>query len=270
VTNRFAPTGGCVEMSVEFVTREIIFDRNSVLAWHIFDWQKFNYDPAEHFVEAGEEIYLELSDEKPTVLSEKLAEEVNRQAISYSESMRDIFEQVPPRLKKYEIVIAELPIDELEVFMAQIGIKLKALCDHMNWSQIHIISDSRSPYLLQDNAYPPVKLAEKKLNDMGLEHDFSGGIILESTSIQEFFSPIFWIVRCNASAPYINFCAEGSKTVGVLCKYGNVHFEPYCEREKKQLLAAMGDTGFEESEDGCCYERFSEDSAMEGRKISLD
>ena len=94
-------------MSVEFVTREIIFDRNSVLAWHIFDWQKINYDPAEHFVEAGEEIYLELSDEKPTVLSEKLAEEVNRQAISYSESMRDIFEQAPPELKKYEIVIAE-------------------------------------------------------------------------------------------------------------------------------------------------------------------
>lgn len=257
-------------MSIEFVTRKNIFDRNTTLAWHIFDWQKHTYDPAELLVEAGDKMYLELSDEEPTILTEKQAETENRHAISYCETMRDPFETAPPQLKRYEIVIAELAVDELDVFMARIGSKLKALCDHMNWREIHIISDSRSAYLEQDNDYPPVKQAEKKLNGMGLEHGYSGGIILDSASIEAFFSHIFWVVRCNASAPYINFCAQGSRIAGVLCKYGNVHFEPYCEREKALLLEAMAETGFEEAEDGLCEERFSEDGAMTGRKISLD
>lgn len=257
-------------MSIEFVSRAQIFELSPTMARYIYDWQASTYVLEDYLVEAGEEVWLDLDDEAPTVLSQAQADEMNKESEEYCRSMCDVMPSPPPKLDYFNRLIAELPFDDWDQFMDQVGNKLGELCLAMGWEQLFFITDSKTAFLVQESDYQPCKEAEKKLIEMGLARDYSGGIILKATSLQSFIASAFWIERCNGSAPYMYFAPKGSSIVGAICKYGNFHFDCHDEGEQAQFEAALAQTGFDLAADGICMEKFSETSAIEGRSIDLD
>ncbi len=257
-------------MGLKLVKRKKIFEQNHVLAHYIYHWQRATLNPENDRYEAGETVWLEPDDEEATVLTEEQAHELNSDYEDYCDTMRDSFDETPQDAEHTGSVIAELPSKDFETFTTKIGRRLKALAEQMGWEELLIISDAKSSYLNQDNSHPPVQNAEKRLKSLGLTKEHKGGIILSLDSVEDFFSAIFWIVRCNATAPEISITAKSAPVIGTLCKYGNIHFECYDEAEERKLQKALIHADFAIAEGGACEEHFSEDGTIEGRSISLE
>lgn len=256
-------------MSIEFTSRERVFEQNPVLARHVFDWQDECYNPSEALYEAGESVHMQRGDAVVTILTKEMADEINKETEEKFSALRDSFDPLPPKIKSGGQLYAELPYNDINVFVEELGNHVKRLFQSMGWDRALLISYEKTPYLVQENDYPPADQATKKLIALGMKPDFTGGVILDLSSMQEFCSHIFWIVRCNAMAPHISFAAPNSATVGSFCKYGNIHFEVYDEEENKRFLQALKKNKFTLPEDGMCNESFSDTSKLEGRKIDL-
>ncbi len=256
-------------MSIERVSRTHIFTQTPVLARYLYDWQVACYNPNEDKFEAGEEVWLDLDDDATTKLSAKQADELNQEHAEFCAAMRDPFAASPPELSRPDCLIAELPTDDIGVFMAEIGTQTSALCQQMGWQTLFVLPYVRAPILSQDNDYRQALQATERLVELGLPRDYAGGLALDSADIAEVCAPLFWITRCNAAAPYIAFAAPGSAVVGTVCKYGNYHLDVYDKDEHARLSNALAQIGFEVPDDGLCEERFAETSAIEGRRLDL-
>ena len=127
----------------------------------------------------------------------------------------------------------------------------------------------KDPYLAQENSYKPVRQAVQNLLSMGMTRATNEGIRLDRVTSAEFFGSIFWIVRCNASAPGICFSSPNANLVGKLCKHGNLHFESYSQSESDTLRTAFRTAGFRELPNGVCVENFSNSGAIDGRAITM-
>lgn len=257
-------------MPIKFTSRKNIFEQNPVLASHIYHWQRATYNPAHNLYEVGEKVVLNINDEDAVTLTAAQAEELNRDYEEYCAKLCDDFVSAPQEVPICDRLIAEWPCRDINVFIEKIGPQIQALGQSMNWRSLLVISDVKNPYLEQKNDFSPAKQARETLGEMGLSNDYHGGINLSDAAIAEFFSAIFWIVRCNACAPYILFSAPNSAIVGTLCKYGNIHFECYEGCKLNKFKNALTMAGFEIPDDGLCREHFSSSSAIDGRRLQID
>lgn len=253
-------------MSIEFLSRETILKQNQIFARHIHNAQ-LAFAP--DLFEPGEEVLLDDESDEATALTVEMADKLNREANDQWLQGCDPFDPQPPQIEESGTLVAELPCRTFDLFAETIGGKVEALCHALSWDILLVLPVSVTPYLTQENDFPPVKRATTALVDLGLEPNFSGGMGLQPSSAARVFGHLFWIVRCNASAPNVAFAAAGSSVVGTLCDYGNIHFDTYRATEKAQLAGALRDVGFNITRDGACEEKFSDESAVEGRKLVL-
>jgi len=107
------------------------------------------------------------------------------------------------------------------------------------------MGDWSTPWLYQENDYPPVLAATKYLNQK-IDKKFNGGFELEARSISSFIPHLFWLTRCNASLPEFMMSFIKSKTVISLCKYGILHFEFYDSKERDEILTLFNKKNFKE------------------------
>jgi len=256
-------------MSIKIIDRAELLEQHTTLAWHIYEWQRGCYDPTDHLVKTGESIWLELDDDEPTVLDELQAEKFNKEQRKYFASKRDKFDSAPKSLTHYGTKIVELNCDNFEVFANRIGKELSRLFELLGSKEIYVVADGKTPYLGQDNEFAPVLKAQQHLIELGISKNYFGGLSVSLSKIDAVFSNLFWVVRCNASAPYIFFAAKNSKIVGALCKYGNIHFEIYGKSSAQKLIAAVAKSKFSFVQDGICTESFSGRGAILGRELEL-
>jgi len=256
---------------IEFISRQDVFAKNQILARAVYEFQKSSFDLEEDGYCEGEEVFLELSDEEPTVLTAEQAKQLNDDFFDYCEALSDDFEpeHEPETVSYVGNVIAELRASDFSGFCRDVGPCLNQLCQQMGWQHLLMIPVFRAAYLGQDNDYAPVQKARSGLIEMGLDKTYSSGIVLEGGDLSRFFSLLFWIVRCNGEAPYFYFAAEGSAILGTLCKYGNIHFDCYAHEDLSKFHDRLRRAGFVLSEDGICEERFADEGAIEGRKITV-
>ena len=85
-------------MSMERVSRADAFAQAPALARSLYDWQASGFNPDEDPFEAGEEVFLNMDDEAPTVLSAEEAARLNQEHADFCAAMRDPFEPQPPEL----------------------------------------------------------------------------------------------------------------------------------------------------------------------------
>lgn len=256
-------------MSIKFVSRKDVFDSNTTLAWQVFDNQETYFNPSENLLSAGDSAYLDIDDDTPTILSPELAEKWNNDYIEYCNSMRDEFDPTPSKVDLYEQIIAELPQNSREGFFDIFGKKISLLFEHLNWAETSVVASSPIPYLVQKNDYPPVKTSTKNLKAIGISKSYSDGFVLTKPTTDTFFKNIFWITRCNASAPEILFSGAHSSIIGMLCQYGNIHFNCYNSDAKIQLTKALAEVGFIVAEDGYCRDSFSGTRITEERSLEI-
>jgi hypothetical protein len=241
-------------------SREKILKLNNCFAEHLISVQKAKHEPSDEWT-VGESVILDDSD-KAVILTKEQADKLNKDDQQYYLDNRDEYNS--DFLNKW-IGSSTLSSSkkELQEYLNDLG---KSLTDlSIDFGKLIILGDWNTPWLNQQNDYPPVATAIEFLNQK-IDENFNGGFIFDSDEISEFIPHLFWLTRCNASLPEIMMTFENSKTVLGICKYGILHLEFYEEQERENLMKFFNDRQFEEVDR--CNDPIEFDN-FKGRKIKI-
>ena len=242
-------------------SRTEILNMNNCFAEHLLSVQKAKHEPSDEWDE-GDSVILDDSDEA-SVLTKEQADKLNAEDLKYYLANRDNFkvEQLNSWESRSTLISSKLTSSD---YFDDIGNVLSQLTNRLG--NLIIMGDWNTPWLSQENDFPPVLEAIKYLNQR-IDKKFNGGFELEASSISGFIPHLFWLTRCNASLPEFMMSFIESKTVISLCKYGILHFEFYDSKEKNEILTLFNDRNFKEVDR--CNDPIKFDN-MDGRQIVIN
>ncbi|RJE75238.1 hypothetical protein [Reichenbachiella sp. MSK19-1] len=219
-------------------SRNDILKLNNCFAEHLLSVQKAKHEPSEEWNE-GDTVILDDSD-KPTVLTKEQADNLNQEDLEHYLKNRDdiTVEKLHDWDSQTTLISSKQTIKDYfyDISFALIEITK----EHGN---LIIMGDWNTPWLNQNNDYPPVLEALNFLKTK-IDFDFNGGFYLTQHEIKEFIPHLFWLTRCNASLPQFMMSFEKSKTILNICKNGVLHFEFYDSIEKHKFLRLFKDMKF--------------------------
>jgi hypothetical protein len=161
------------------------------------------------------------------------------------------------------------PKGAIEDYPRTLGEGVLAFSKQLHWDAVLFLPDIPvTPWLEQDNDYLPVQNALQYLRDLGMDESFAGGVLANGEELATFVGHLFWLVRCNASLPIINFSGRGEKLIGSLCKYGNLHLTLFTPDQEWAIREWEEQIDLHKIE-GRCAEEFSEDSRIDGRRLNV-
>lgn len=255
-------------MQIQQVERAELLRRYEPLASYLKRWQADTYNPENVAVQAGEKVWLDKNDAAATVLSEEQAESLNAEASAEFLALRDDL-AFAPDLIEMGTVIGYLPSPDMDAFADQIATHFAALANGLGWQKFAVMTDVRRPFLDQENDFESVRKAESHLLERGFSRSSDDGFECDLEGLLDLLPHLFWIARCNVSAPKLQIAANGARIVLILCYRANIHFCTYKIREKIWLKKILASTGFQIEKDGVCRDRFSENGCIEGRHLDL-
>lgn len=241
-------------------SREKILKLNNCFAEHLISVQKAKYEPIDEWT-VGESVILDDSD-KAVILTKEQAEKLNIEDQQYYLDNRDEYNSDFVNKWIGSATLSSSKKDS-EEYLNDIGKSLTELS--IDFGKLIILGDWNTPWLNQQNDYPPVAKAIEFLNQK-MDKNFNGGFILDSYEISEFIPHLFWLTRYNASLPEFMMTFENSKTVIGICKYGILHLEFYEEQEREKLIKFYNDRKFGEVDR--CNDLIEFDN-FKGRKIKI-
>ncbi len=241
-------------------SRENILKINNCFSEHLIAVQNAKYKPTDQWIE-GESVILDDSD-VAVVLTKEQADKLNKDDRQYFLENRDEYEI--KNLNKWikGTILISSQQGEKE-YLNDIGQSLADLSG--NYGKLIILGDWNTPWLSQQNDYPPAREAIQFLNKK-IKKTFNGGLILDSGVISEFIPHLFWLTRCNPNLPELMMTFINSKTVFGICKYGVLHLEFYDDQERKKLSKFFKDRKFQEVDS--CNDPIEFDN-FKGRKINI-
>ncbi|OSZ81830.1 hypothetical protein CAP35_00750 [Chitinophagaceae bacterium IBVUCB1] len=204
------------------------------LAKYMLDWQQAEYEEMQ-----------EDTDEDELADFRQLTDDVT---ITYPHSL--IGEQV-----------YKLEADNIYDYVQLLSDKVFLLADLMGWQALSFIALYKTPWLQQQNAYPPVAAELKYLQSIGVNMNCTDAITATGVELKRVLKTIFWLGRCNALLPYIHFAATGADWVFYICKYGYLHVYSY--QNQALIDGKLKEAGF--SLYTGMQEDFLEGGAMIGR-----
>lgn len=158
---------------------------------------------------------------------------------------------------------------DINTFTEELTKRLIDLLTVLGIREVYIVSHLKMNLLgCKKNTYKPLKNAllrfEKLIGMPNNDEAFEVDLIDFPQCIETFF----WLERCDPSAPeYVFFANKEDDFSFYLCKDGNVHTIAF---EKEKLTQeVLENTGWQFLNEGC-NDKFSEDNAIEGRRLSFE
>jgi len=215
-------------------SREQILKINQIFTTHLIQIQKAKHNPEDYAYQVGDQLLMEGSD-KPLILSQEKAEELNKEEQDFVDSYRDRnpFKQVSVAKWVGGCTLISSKTNA-EKYLSDLSNSLEGLRNQLKAQNLIVIGDWPTPWLAQENEYAPVKEAMDFLK-MIISSDFDGGFLLNAKDLTSFIPRLFWLTRCNASLPDFLMTFENSKTIFSICKYGILHIESYDQEELKTI-----------------------------------
>ena len=242
-------------------SRTEILNMNHCFAEHLISVQKAKHEPSDEWSE-GDSVILDDSDEV-TVLTKKQAHKLNAEDLKhYLDNKDDVKVEQLNKWESRSTLVSSKQISN--DYFDDIGNTISQLSNR--FGNLIIMGDWSTPWLSQENDYPPVVAATKYLNQQ-IDEKFNGGFELEANSISCFIPHLFWLTRCNASLPEFMMSFIESKTVISLCKYGILHLEFYDSKEREEILTLFNKMNFKEVDR--CNDPVEFDN-MDGRQIVIN
>lgn len=161
--------------------------------------------------------------------------------------------------------ILHLNINDISCYTDILGEKLISLLKSINAESVAIILNTKCDWFIQKNNYKPVRKALKELREIVGKKNYYGAFDVDLKYLKQMIEILFWLVRCNASLPYIHLICEKQKVSFMICKYGNLHIGIYSKEidenieelySKNDFIAIDGEYEFLEDE-------------FKGRKIKI-
>lgn len=256
---------------IELLQRKPALELNETFASFIIASQQIRYDPSVNgsIYESGEIIYLNNDSPEPKAITQEESDTLNREAIEEYKSRRDHIDIISDIQTFKSSSLYQCTLTDIHTYASNLGTSIKELSNSMNWPSVIFLLDYSIHWSYQDNDYEPVRKALDYLKHIGVDQNFNGGINTNGSDLETFVEHLFWLVRCNGSLPNCYFSGNGSKTMGTICKQGNIHLEFYSEEEKNNFRKVANRIGIIEIRDAVCDEKFSETGSIEGRQITL-
>jgi hypothetical protein len=254
---------------IELLERQDIFKLNETFASFIADVQdaKYNptldynkYEPCEMYVDESEELRF---------VSQQECDEWNSKAFEEHLKNKDNISQISIKERHAGEIAYNFPHDNMEKYIENLANGIVELSNRLQWKAVIFLLDYSTPWLHQDNDYKPVKKALDYLKKIGTSTNFNGGFKASGQDLKELTTHLFWIIRCNAALPDCYFSGVDKDFTADICKYGNIHFHFYSDKDKLEIQRTAEEIGMIGIEDGQCFENFSETSAIDGRQIII-
>jgi hypothetical protein len=229
---------------IQRINRETIFKNNSSIASELYEFQKafFNLEKVDY------------------------REAIDETCVEYLEHL-DLKNYQTQLLKKYYKIIS-FEHSDLKTFTKVLGEKLALLLYSHEINNIFVYAHLKMNFFGNlKNDYKPLKEAYKALNDITGNLDYNEGFETNLDDLPSLIDIAFWIERCDPSGPeYIFFNDIENRLSFFLCKDGNVHIIEYGkEIFNSETLAEQNWFNIT----GRCNDKFTEDGAIEGRKLKL-
>lgn len=257
--------------------RRDAFPRYPGLAAHCGQYQTALLNSVDAY-EPGEAVYLELDDDEPTVLDAAMAATLTQNEAEEIEALCDApndREHTPtPSGMAHTQIILEPEASDFAELAHTAGDRLARLCTLLDCASLAIMPVVRAPILGQVNDYPEAKDARSRLIALGFDPVSDDAIEGSPKEIAPAIGALFWIARCNASAPEIVLGFRGSNMAFSFCKYGNFHVHLFHVRLAEEIdihrfERSAGRIGMSQPLAGYCQPRFSGHGSIAGRQIQV-
>lgn len=250
---------------IELLNRQQILQLNKTFAAFIGYWQDAQYNPLrdDNKYTAGE-MYENADDEKPRYFSQEECDQLNEERLEEYNKLKDDIKTISLEDKYQGQLIYNFPAAPINSYVKNLSEGIVTLATELKWGSVIFLLDFAIPWFYQNNDYPPVKNALAYLKKIGVDDEFTGGFKADGHDLAELVKNLFWLIRCNAALPYCWFSGINKDFVGDICKYGNIHFRVYADRQKTEIQDKAGKMNLIEIDE--CYENFSETGAIEGRQ----
>jgi hypothetical protein len=196
--------------------------------------------------------------------------EMNAAALSKFMQERDYYPDLVKSIEWVGSSIFYLQEPDVKVYINTLGDNILTLKAKLGWQPIIFLLDYPTPWFKYNNPYPLVQKSMIYLKSIGVTDTFTGGFIADEINLKELIVNLFWMVRCNSWLPGVYFTGPNQECILHICKYGNLHFDFYSTDQKEMIEQKALELGMLRSEDGRCYEHFSETGAIEGRDLFYD
>lgn len=251
---------------VRFISRPEAFELAPAVAAFLADWQRSHFVLEEHLVEEGTEVWID-DEEGAKALTAEDAAKWNDDIRQDFDAWLDPLDVPAHSAVPQEEIIAEPDCRSMRGIGGATKRHMSNLAKELGAMELMVMPTVRCSILCQENDHPPVRRATEKLAATGFDRSDRMVAVGPTETVAKLLGSLFWIARCNASAPYILLSMPGAPLTGILCKYGNIHFTALDRRE--EMIGALERSGFLLPRDGMCKVRFQSGSGLSGRKISL-
>ena len=237
--------------------------KNKVFASFIGKWQK-RFDPREDSYMTNPGKYYDWELDKERHYDQAEIDKINKKELDEYLVRKDNV-----KIQEFQYfgeLKYNLKLCDVFIYSIEIGKIFEQLSNELGAELIFIL-DYNVPWLSQENDFKPVLKALNYLKEIGATKEFNGAFKLSGDELAEFGQNLFWIIRCNASLPYCWFSTDRHQFVGTVCKYGNLHFETYSDRIKKQIVKFADKHSLIKIDE--CIEGFSTKGGIDGRQIIM-
>lgn len=157
---------------------------------------------------------------------------------------------------------------ELKSYTEALSEKLTYLLLTLNIRHLVVLGHQKHNYFFNHtNDYFPLKQAREQFVILTGNPDYMEAFEFDIADLTQMVNMMFWTTRCDPHCcEYIYFADSAGKLAFFICKDGNVHTVEY----EKEILNnnALLDNEWHVV-DGTCYDKFTDDGAIEGRIISI-
>lgn len=178
----------------------------------------------------------------------------------------DVLKIENERIKQYSSII-DFPHDNITTYTAVLSEKLIHLLQKLSIKELYIISALKWNLLgTKKNNYAPLKESRERFEKLIEKGNHDEAFVVDMEDLSQCVETFFWLERCDPSSPeYLFFTDKEDRFAFTLCKYGNLHVTEFeSEIFTEDILKENGWYIVDER----CAEKFSETSAIEGRKLN--
>ncbi|MBC7507724.1 MAG: hypothetical protein H7320_03105 [Ferruginibacter sp.] len=147
--------------------------------------------------------------------------------------------------------------------------QLKNLFKTFGITHLVFCQEVKCPWLMQQNDFYKVKKARAYFTSIGVSDRFDGGLVVPTEEFNTFLPNLFWIIRCNADMPLINFADDQQQLTARLCKHGNLHIYGLKDTIQERLTDWLITSKLHNIEWHQCSNQYYNTSAIKGRRINL-
>lgn len=164
--------------------------------------------------------------------------------------------------------ILTLPSKSFKGHLKLLGVELIRFVKGLGSDSLLFLGDNDLPWLNQVTDYKPVKEAQEYLVDNGIGRRFNGALQVSLLELPTFINHIGWLIRCNASLPYIHFVDSKQTVLGSICQYGNLHLNVLSDEDVNYVASLIKRSKLQELGDNC-FERFRRTGGIKYRSIKV-